>query len=205
MYDNVLKISEIFYSIQGEGLYTGTPSIFIRFAGCNLNCIFCDTPQRDTINSELSPIQVIEVVEHVAQTKKKCRRVVLTGGEPGYQSLSALTQLCQLLHEKEYIIAIETNGTLPLPLLDLDWITVSPKTPVDKLWLSGAHEIKIILAKNMPLPNLGTKFCNAIKFVQPMADKNILNMENIEWCVNIVRQNPGWRLSMQLHKIIGIQ
>ena len=113
-----MKINEIFYSLQGEGYFSGTPSVFIRFCGCNLNCSFCDT-DHNTANMELSDEDILSVI-----AEWPSRHVVLTGGEP---SLQVTSELISKLHDKGYYVQAETNGTVRLPDA-IDWITCSPKT-----------------------------------------------------------------------------
>ena len=111
------KINEIFYSLQGEGFWSGTPIIFIRFSGCNLRCDFCDTEHYS--HTEMSDAEIIDRIKTFP-----ARRVCLTGGEP---SLQIDRFFIDLLHSHGYIIHIETNGTHAIPD-GIDWITVSPKT-----------------------------------------------------------------------------
>lgn len=115
------KINEIFYSLQGEGCFTGTPAVFIRFSGCNLQCDFCDTAHQEGV--WMSDQEIIEEVENYPAA-----HVVFTGGEPGLQ---LTRELVLALKEKGKFIQIETNGTVVLPE-GIDWITCSPK-PEKKL------------------------------------------------------------------------
>ena len=115
-----LKINEIFYSIQGEGHYTGTPAVFVRFAGCNLNCWFCDTEFHS-----FTEMSEDEIVAEASQYPS--RYMVITGGEPTLQLTASLTSK---LHAIGFYIMLETNGTQPLPEgCIVDWITCSPKHP----------------------------------------------------------------------------
>ena len=110
------KINEIFYSLQGEGFYTGTPAVFVRFSGCNLKCSFCDTQHED--GRMMSDDEIVAEV-----CKYPCRMVILTGGEPGLWIDSIVIAT---LHAAGKYIAIETNGTCVLPE-GIDWVTCSPK------------------------------------------------------------------------------
>ncbi|MBR4506739.1 MAG: 7-carboxy-7-deazaguanine synthase QueE, partial [Bacteroidales bacterium] len=110
-------INEIFYSLQGEGYYSGTPAVFVRLSGCNLQCPFCDT--QHGAGTEMSEEEIVDAV--------KCypaRHVVITGGEP---SLQLTESLVDILHAAGKYMAVETNGTRPLPA-NVDWITLSPKS-----------------------------------------------------------------------------
>ena len=111
------KVNDIFYTLQGEGFYTGVPAIFIRFAECNLRCDFCDTDFKESLEMTLGDLEMT-----LAQYPAK--HVVLTGGEP---SLQTDEELLQMLHAEGYYVQIETNGTNELPE-NIDWITMSPKS-----------------------------------------------------------------------------
>ncbi len=181
------RINEIFESLQGEGFHTGTPAVFVRFSGCNLACPFCDTDHRafTTMTDE-------QIAAVVAQFKPEL--VVLTGGEPGLQ---VSERLVDLLHTEGRKVAIETNGTCPLPA-NIDWVTVSPKegsAPV----LTAANEVKVVFQADIDVE----KWHNAIKtdhyFLQPCSCKNTSEM------VAYIMAHPHWRLSLQTHKYLGIR
>ena len=115
-----MRVNEIFYSIQGEGHYTGTPAVFVRLAGCNLNCWFCDTEFHS-----FTEMSEDEIVAEASQYPS--RYMVITGGEPTLQLTASLTSK---LHAIGFYIMLETNGTQPLPEgCAVDWITCSPKRP----------------------------------------------------------------------------
>jgi 7-carboxy-7-deazaguanine synthase len=116
-----MRVAEIYKSIQGEGFLTGTESIFVRAAGCNLRCWFCDTPFASW-NPEGEDLAVEEILGQIAPLA--CRHVVLSGGEP--MLFAELIPLCQHLHEAGHQITIETAGTLDLPL-ECDLMSISPK------------------------------------------------------------------------------
>ncbi|MDE6378229.1 MAG: 7-carboxy-7-deazaguanine synthase QueE, partial [Duncaniella sp.] len=111
----VMKVNEIFYSLQGEGYFTGTPAVFLRLSGCNLHCSFCDT--RHETYEELSHV---EILARLAQYPS--HHLIVTGGEP---SLQLDDLLVDMLHDAGYFIQVETNGTTPLPEA-VDWVTCSP-------------------------------------------------------------------------------
>lgn len=179
------KINEIFYSLQGEGYHTGTPAVFIRFAGCNLKCTFCDTQHEK--GTEMSDEEILaEVLKYPASM------VILTGGEPGLWIDDALVDL---LHRAERYVCIETNGTRPLPER-IDWVTCSPKRGAT-LQLKRMDEVKVVyegqaLDEYEQLP--ARHF-----FLQPCSGANI--PETVE----CVMRHPRWRLSLQTHKLIDIQ
>jgi organic radical activating enzyme len=118
------RVNDIFYSLQGEGRNTGRAALFVRFAGCNLKCSFCDTDfasyhelSEDYIMAEL----VVRCMDLGLTNEKPM--VVLTGGEP---TLQVDEDFVDLLHEEDFYVAMESNGILPAPR-NLDWLTVSPK------------------------------------------------------------------------------
>ena len=117
-----MKIAEIYRSIQGEGILTGTESVFIRTSGCNLRCWFCDTPYASW-NPQGDDYSVNEIMERVSVWE--CRHVVLTGGEP--MLFAEMIPLCNRLRAENYHITIETAGTLFLPV-ECDLMSISPKT-----------------------------------------------------------------------------
>lgn len=117
-------IIEIFQSVQGEGLWLGTPTNFIRFAGCNLTCPWCDTKNSWRTNVDGVYVKAKTVEEIVAELNPNYM-VVITGGEPCIQP--HLQQFCTYLKKHNFYVTLETNGTKPTPSKDVDWVTVSPK------------------------------------------------------------------------------
>lgn len=190
-------INEIFYSLQGEGFWTGTPAVFVRFSGCNLKCPFCDTDHSSSHQMTANEI-VQEVKAHPAKF------VVLTGGEP---SLFVTDELVNLLHAEGIFIAIETNGTNRLNAA-VDWITLSPKdTFVDRAEVSQTEcdELKVVFTgKNFQPKYDGIKA--RWKFVQPCdVGETEGNSQIVAAAVQWVKNNPQWRLSLQTHKLLGIR
>jgi organic radical activating enzyme len=147
---SILKINDIFWSFQGEGLRIGFPSIFLRLAGCSLKCPFCDTKDSWDTGRDM-PIN--EIIAEIDKHRKKYPRsqVVITGGEPLEQDLS---ELVDALNKKNFFISIETNG-LHFQELAIDWWTVSPKDAADYSIHEGLQkkidEIKLIVNKNLTL------------------------------------------------------
>lgn len=179
------KINEIFYSLQGEGFYTGTPATFIRFSGCNLHCSFCDTRHEEgTLMTDEEIMQ--EVARHPAHL------VVLTGGEP---SLWIDQALIDRLHRAGKYIAIETNGTHPLPD-GIDWVTCSPKTG-GAVVLKQMDEVKVVYQGQelTPYEQLPARHF----FLQPCSGLNTAET------ITCVLAHPRWRLSLQTHKLTGIR
>ena len=147
---SILKINEISWSFQGEGLRTGFPSVFLRMAGCNLKCPFCDTKGSWENGRDMA---IYKIIADIDKYRKKYpqSQVVITGGEPLEQDLS---QLVDVLKKKNYFISIETNG-LHFQELAIDWWTVSPKDGADYFIHKGLvkkiDEIKLIVNRNLTL------------------------------------------------------
>lgn len=186
------KINEIFYSLQGEGYYTGYARIFIRFANCNLKCDFCDT---EFEKFELYDIETI--LSNISQFP--CNKVVLTGGEP---TLQINESFVKELKNSGYIVSIETNGTNEIPK-NIDWITVSPK---ENWKIRTGDEIKYLIdideiQENLQLLKIRTNFKHY--FLQPVQNEHY--EENLKVSINFIKENPEWKLSIQTHKLLKIQ
>ncbi len=178
------RVNEIFYSLQGEGVYTGVAAVFVRFSGCNRRCSFCDTDFASF--TELTASEIVSVVrEYPAET------VILTGGEPAMQIDDALVDA---LHAAGCRIHVETNGSLPLPE-GIDWVTCSPKDR--DIRLSRADEVKLVFTGEDP-EWVASLFDCAVLSLQP------LSCSNTEATVAYIKSHPWWRLSLQTHKLIDI-
>jgi organic radical activating enzyme len=185
-----LKVNEIFYSLQGEGARAGSPNIFIRLAGCNLRCAFCDTEFESFITLKLSNI-LTEI------QKFNCKNIIWTGGEP---ALQLTYDIVDYFKSQGYFQAIETNGMFELPN-NLDWITVSPKS--NKIVPQKINEIKCLIKKGDNLPNYNNFDC--IKWLSPINDKDEINYDNLNYCIKLVLENPKWNLTTQYHKLWKIK
>lgn len=191
-----MKVNEIFYSLQGEGFHTGTAAVFVRLSGCNLRCPFCDTDH--AAGTEMTEDEIAEAAKGYPAPL-----VVVTGGEP---SLFLTPSLVAKLHEAGKMVAVETNGTHPLPD-NVDWVTLSPKDafvanarPV----LTRCDELKVVFDGN-PLPDYG-HIEAAHRFLQPCDTGD--TRRNREICgaaISYIQSHPEWRLSLQTHKILNIQ
>lgn len=195
-----MRVNEIFYSLQGEGFYSGTPAVFVRLSGCNLRCPFCDTQHEAGVN--MSEEEVVEAVRHYP-----ARHVVVTGGEPALQLTESLVDA---LHAAHKVVAVETNGTHPLPT-NVDWITLSPKTAfVDgaEVMLPRADEIKLIFdGIHDPAAQLSslTLTLPSLRFLQPCDTGDAARNRQITAAtVEYIKCHPEWRLSLQIHKILNI-
>lgn len=195
------RINDIFYSLQGEGHNTGRAAVFIRFAGCNLRCSFCDT-EFDTYR-EMSDEQILAAI-----SQYPARFVVLTGGEPTLQVDEAFVEL---LHQHGYEVAMESNGTRPAPQ-NLDWLTVSPKVRSEKLEVKSeklADELKVVFDETTAPESylsLLTSHFSPLLFLQPCDTGDAARNETIvARCVEYIKEHPWWRLSLQTHKLVGFK
>jgi organic radical activating enzyme len=196
---NKLKVVEIFYSIQGEGANTGMPAIFIRLAGCNMNCWYCDTAWYRYTEMSVSDIQ-----ESIKQYH--CNNIIWTGGEPTLQLTDEI-----LSHFGGYYHCIETNGTNPVPS-EIDYISCSPKVDPDVLKknFQFIDEIRYPLSKGDSLPAIEELPSAKNYYVSPlfMGNENErmeLSQENLDYCMDYIKYNSGWKLSIQLHKLLNIK
>ncbi len=204
------RINELFYSLQGEGRNTGRAAVFIRFAGCNLRCSFCDT-EFDSYR-EMSADEIVDAI-----SVWPSRFVVLTGGEPTLQVDDAFVDQ---LHQHGYEVAMESNGTRPAPR-NLDWLTVSPKDwwkASGGWWMehsSHINELKIVFDEDTPenlstlhppLSTLHHSPSTLHLYLQPCdtgdAERNV---RILHLCIEYIKQHPQWRLSLQTHKLVGIR
>lgn len=194
------KVNEIFYSIQGEGYHAGTPAVFVRFSGCNLSCPFCDT--RHQSGTEMTGAEIAAEVDRL--TNGGAGLIVLTGGEPLLQVDAEL--ICHLLpcNRPDGLVAVETNGTLPTAWLtawDRVWVTCSPKTPVG-LSQVEADEVKLVYPSSVTPHAVENAAITEHLFLQPCTDPNPeVTQANIDKAVEFVKQNKGWRLSLQTQKM----
>lgn len=191
------KVSEIFYSIQGEGKHTGMPAVFLRLAGCTMGCDFCDTKYAFSGGKEMNSLQIL-----VALAEFPCKTVVITGGEPAEQDLPSLINA---LKSAGHTVHIETNGAKDCDVSKADFVCVSPKKYVAKEMLAKADIIKLVVTPQTDLEDLQKYYLYENEktqiYLQPEGNKQ----ENIDLCVKLVKQHPNARLSVQLHKLINIK
>lgn len=199
-----MRVNEIFCSIQGEGFFTGTPSVFIRLSGCNLRCEFCDTnhePYKD-----LSEDEIMQEIEKYAGI----RHIVITGGEPMLQlTLSLLNRL----HNAGKFVQIETNGTIPFnSYLSIDWITCSPKSDFcnhAELKIQHIDELKVVYdgTNDMGLyDRFDDDYSMSYRYLQPCDKGNVdKNREIVNAAVGYCLTHPKWRISLQTQKILNIR
>jgi 7-carboxy-7-deazaguanine synthase (Cx14CxxC type) len=207
-------VKEIFYTLQGEGANAGRPAVFCRFAGCNLwsglekdrasaVCQFCDT---DFVGTDgpgggkfTTPESLADAVADAwrGDGPGTGRLVVCTGGEP---LLQLDEPLIQALHDRGFMVAVETNGTLPAPP-SLDWVCVSPKAG-SELVLTTGDEIKLVYPQAGAPPESYAHLDFAHLYLQPMDGPQ--RAENSQKAVAYCLTHPEWRLSVQTHKYLGI-
>ena len=190
----MLALAEIFFSVQGEGTWTGTPAVFVRLAGCNLNCRFCDT---DYATKSFASVGAI--VASVRELGGDCPMVILTGGEPFAQSETP--ELVAALRADGRRIHIESNGTIAVTLPSDVWLTVSPKERLDPAMAARANEVKLIVDGRIP-DEWVSAFADRTVFLQPEGNKPA----NVALAIAAAKSRPArLRVSLQTHKFIGIR
>jgi len=198
--ENSLPIMEQFYSIQGEGHYSGKPAVFIRIAGCDVGCVWCDVKESwDRNEHELKTID--EIVSDVAETK--CKFVVITGGEP---AMYDLTNLTTELKNNNCEIAIETSGVYPV-IGNVDWVCFSPKKfkkPLEEFF-HQSDELKVVVYNKSDLKwaeDLAMRMEEQTRLsLQPEWERSA---EILPLIINHVKENPHWEISLQIHKFMNI-
>ena len=198
------ELVEIFESLQGEGRNTGRPCVFIRFAGCNLKCPWCDTDVKCRFSASLD-----EIVKEVKGFRAKS--VILTGGEPTL--VKEMPELVAALKKEGYWIGVETNGTIAADWLGfVDYVACSPKAEFADLYRSGkdsaspllsADEVRIVASSEKAV-----EFCKWIRgriaatdyYVSPCDHDGKIDFATAK---SVLSQLDGWSLSVQLHKILG--
>lgn len=190
----MLQLAEIFYSIQGEGAHSGTPAVFVRLAGCNLSCDFCDTDYSLKFFASVD-----EVVARVREAGGDCPMVILTGGEPLAQRESL--DLIAALQRDGRRVHIESNGTTYAQLPSDVWLCVSPKERVDERMIARADELKLIVDERVPEEWLERANGTQVLLLQPEGNKP----QNVAIALAYIKAHPQrLRLSLQTHKLIGV-
>ena len=219
------KINELFETIQGEGAFTGQPSIFIRFQGCPVACSWCDTKHtwdinlEDEVNAQAmltkkeesqswSALTVTDVLAVIAEQGYQAKHIVITGGEP---AMVDLLPLCDALEQQGLSCQLETSGTFEIQVSDKCWVTVSPKVNMKggyKILNSAmlrANEIKHPVATEQHVDDLKAlliehKITDTQVYLQPISQKERATALAIKTCIE-----NNWRLSVQVHKYLGIE
>ncbi|MDA0306169.1 MAG: 7-carboxy-7-deazaguanine synthase [Proteobacteria bacterium] len=208
----VYSVKEIYYTLQGEGVHTGRPAVFCRFAGCNLwtgrevdragaECSFCDT---DFVGTDgpgggrfKTAAELARAVRAAWPDDAAKPFIVCTGGEPLLQLDDALLAA---LHEQGFEVAVETNGTQKPPP-GLDWICVSPKAGCG-LAITEGDELKLVYPQSGADPAAFEKLTFRHFLLQPMDGPD--RDHNTQLAIDYCRQHPQWRLSLQSHKYLRI-
>jgi 7-carboxy-7-deazaguanine synthase len=208
-------VKEIFYTLQGEGAQSGRAAVFCRFSGCNLwsgreedraraVCQFCDTdffgigPDGGKFSDAASLAERIDECWTGRATEAAGKFVVCTGGEP---LLQVDEPLIRELHELDFEVAVETNGTQIAPD-SLDWVCVSPKAGAPLIQRSG-DELKLVFPQPDAMPEQFESLEFDHFFLQPMDGPDVES--NVKQAVHYCMINPRWRLSLQTHKLLGIR
>jgi len=219
------KINELFETIQGEGSFTGQPSIFIRLQGCPVGCAWCDTKHTWEINldtqvsqSELlakeqeteqwADFTVDDILARIKSAGYRARHVVITGGEP---CMFDLTPLCHALEQQGFSCQVETSGTFEIKVSKDCWVTVSPKVnmrggyDILRSAMHRANEIKHPVATEQHIEDLKALLIehgvqNTQVYLQPISQKKRATELAIKTCIA-----NDWRLSVQVHKYLGIE
>ena len=207
------SIKEIFYTLQGEGAHAGRPAVFCRFSGCNLwsgresdrgaaVCTFCDTDFVGTDGERGGKFAqagalAAEIDGLWPASYPNSKYVVFTGGEP---LLQLDTALIEAMHAVGFQVAIETNGTLPVPA-GVDWVCVSPKMGAP-LVVEKGNEIKVVIPQAKQELAAYARLDFEHFFVQPMDGP--LADHNTRFAIETCKRNPQWKLSLQTHKLLQI-
>ena len=192
------RLNEIFESLQGEGRHSGRPCVFIRFAGCNLRCPWCDTDVAPRFTS--SPPELVEEA-----SRFRARSVVLTGGEPTL--VENMPELIAALKERGFWIAVETNGSRDADWLAfVDYVSCSPKAEFpDALAIARVDEVRIVASSEDVV-----QFCRSVKSTVSATDYYVSPCDrdgDIDFATAkaVLSQLDGWSLSVQLHKLLGFR
>ncbi len=196
----ILRINEILHTLQGEGANAGCAAVFVRLSDCNLKCSFCDT-----VFDEQFGCTPEELWQRISIYPT--RFLIWTGGEP---TLQLTTEVVSFFRECGYRQAIETNGTRPMPV-GLDYVTCSPKPEAMKLlhrnFPNGVDEFRFPISADGALPPSVTELPKARNYmVSPIfVGESCKKMDKlaVKRCIRFVLEHPEWRLSIQMHKLLG--
>jgi organic radical activating enzyme len=199
--NNTYPIMETFYSIQGEGNYQGHAAFFIRLAGCDVGCVWCDVKESWDANKHAER-SVESLLQEVKQTAASI--VIITGGEPLMYDCLPLTEALQ---QAGYKTHVETSGAYPLSG-KWDWVCVSPKkfkAPLDSV-LAQADELKVVVFNKTDiawaLQHAEKVNSTCLLFLQPEWSKE---KEMLPLMTAFIQENPTWKLSLQIHKYMGVR
>jgi 7-carboxy-7-deazaguanine synthase len=194
-----LNVSEIFYSLQGEGARAGSANVFVRLQGCKAkDACYASGIRCDTEFESGKEMSIEEIENWMTTNAPGAKAIIWTGGEPAQQLTE---EIVQYFKEKNFFQAIETSGLFSVPG-NLDWISVSPKVAehvVKKNFPEGVSELRYVRHSGQSIPQPSVKALHY--FVSPHSDGFQLNSENLNHCIELVKQNPLWKMSIQQHKL----
>jgi len=199
-----MRINEVFYSLQGEGLRSGTPNVFVRFSGCNMRCRMeeaedspggfdCDT--EFVSGTTMTVNELLDWCDTVALSRRT--GVIFTGGEP---ALQLTPEIVNVFRDAGWgPLCIETNGSKNVDALKLDWITVSPKVAEHAVKQLVANEVKYVRNVGQGIPKPACEAAHQL-LSPAMGSSGLPEPGALEHCIDLVKKNPSWRLSVQQHK-----
>jgi organic radical activating enzyme len=200
--DIKLKVSELFYSLQGEGARAGTPTFFIRLQGCKAqHACYASGIKCDTEFESGKEMFLNELLAYMKYLSPECREITWTGGEP----LDQLTQeIVSFFKDEGYYQAIETSGLHPCAI-GIDFVCVSPKVAehvIAKNFPNGVDELRYVRHKgqSIPQPSVSARHY----WLSPHSDGFTINADNLKHCIDLCKLNPVWKLSIQQHKVWNI-
>tara|TARA_R110000787_G_scaffold70091_1_gene155792 strand:- start:3656 stop:4270 length:615 start_codon:yes stop_codon:yes gene_type:complete len=199
----ILKVSEIFYSLQGEGARSGTPTFFIRLQGCKAkNACYASGIRCDTEFESGSEWTLDKIVNWMKSESKDCKEITWTGGEP----LDQLNEdMIKYFKDKGYFQAVETSGLHASPK-GLDFICISPKVAEHVILKNykgqKISELRYVRHKGQEIPQPQIEANHY--WISPHSDGFTINNENVKHCINLCLENPKWKMSVQDHKLWNI-
>ena len=202
-----LRVNEIFYSVQGEGSRAGTANVFIRLSGCRTkDACYASGVRCDTEFESGENWTVDEIAEWIAGSLETMGNpyapIIWTGGEPAQQLTE---EIVAFFKRYGHFQAIETSGLFPVPA-NLDYVTISPKVAehvIKKNFPNGVNELRYVrsVGQAIPEPSIAADHY----FISPHSDGDQINIENLEHCIDLVKEHPKWKLSLQMHKIWNVR
>lgn len=197
-----LKISEIFYSLQGEGARVGTPTVFIRLSGCKAkNACYAAGIKCDTEFESGKDYSINQIFDWLNINAPQCKEITWTGGEPTDQLTE---EMIKAFKDAGYFQAIETSGLNPVPN-GIDFICVSPKVAehvIAKNFPNGVTELRYVRHKGQSIPAPSIKAEHY--WISPHSDGFTINAENLKHCIDLCKENGKWKMSLQNHKVWNI-
>lgn len=202
MNQTTLNVSEIFYSIQGEGSRAGSANVFIRLQGCKAkDACYAGGVRCDTEFESGRPMTLTEIADWIDANAPEAKAIIWTGGEPAQQ----LTHVpVEFFKAHGFYQAIETSGLYSVPT-GIDYVCVSPKVAehvIAKNFSAGVDELRYVrhAGQDIPTPSVTAKHY----FLSPHFDGDRVNVENLRHCIDLVKRHPKWTLSIQLHKLLNV-